>query len=59
MLTDRNENGTVEREAILNMTLKGFNFIDMIKDEIEEACPGIVSCSDILVLATRGGIVLV
>ncbi|XP_055806637.1 putative Peroxidase 48 [Solanum dulcamara] len=58
LLADRNENGTVEREAIPNMTLKGFNFIDTIKDEIEEACPGIVSCSDILVLATRDGIVL-
>nr|XP_016512590.1 PREDICTED: putative Peroxidase 48 isoform X2 [Nicotiana tabacum]XP_016512591.1 PREDICTED: putative Peroxidase 48 isoform X2 [Nicotiana tabacum] len=31
----------------------------MIKDEIEEECPRIVSCSDILVLATRDGIVLV
>nr|XP_016451630.1 PREDICTED: putative Peroxidase 48 isoform X1 [Nicotiana tabacum] len=53
-----NENGTVERDAIPNRTLKGFDFIDMIKDEIEEACPGVVSCSDILVLATRDGIVL-
>ncbi|PHU26958.1 hypothetical protein BC332_05290 [Capsicum chinense] len=51
-------NGTVERDAIPNKTLKGFDFIDMIKDEIEEACPGVVSCSDILVLATRDGIVL-
>nr|XP_018632817.1 putative Peroxidase 48 isoform X2 [Nicotiana tomentosiformis] len=54
-----NENGThVEREAIPNRTLKGFDIIDMIKDEIEEKCPGIVSCSDILVLATRDGIAL-
>uniref|UniRef100_M1AYE6 Peroxidase n=2 Tax=Solanum tuberosum TaxID=4113 RepID=M1AYE6_SOLTU len=58
LLADRNENGTVEREAIPNRTLKGFNFIDTIKDEIEEECPGVVSCSDILVLATRDGIVL-
>lgn len=58
LLADRNENGTVEREAIPNRTLKGFNFIDTIKDEIEEACPRVVSCSDILVLATRDGIVL-
>ncbi|XP_070023544.1 putative Peroxidase 48 isoform X1 [Nicotiana sylvestris] len=59
LLADSNENGTVEREAIPNRTLKGFDIIDMIKDEIEEECPGIVSCSDILVLATRDGIVLV
>lgn len=31
----------------------------MIKEEIEKACPGVVSCADILVLATREGIVLV
>lgn len=58
LLDDSHENKTVEREAIPNRTLKGFNFIDTIKDEIEEACPGVVSCSDILVLAARDGIVL-
>ncbi|OIT37656.1 putative peroxidase 48 [Nicotiana attenuata] len=58
LLADSSKNETVEREAIPNRTLKGFNFIDMIKDEIEEACSGVVSCSDILVLATRDGVVL-
>ncbi|OIT36549.1 PREDICTED: putative Peroxidase 48 [Nicotiana attenuata] len=58
LLADSSKNGSVEREAIPNRTLKGFNFIDMIKDEIEEACSGVVSCSDILVLATRDGIIL-
>ncbi|XP_075105989.1 putative Peroxidase 48 isoform X1 [Nicotiana tabacum] len=58
IVSSGNENGTVEREAIPNRTLKGFDIIDMIKDEIEEECPRIVSCSDILVLATRDGIVL-
>ncbi|XP_019226938.1 PREDICTED: putative Peroxidase 48 isoform X2 [Nicotiana attenuata] len=58
LLADNSKNETIEREAIPNRTLKGFNFIDMIKDEIEEACPEVVSCSDILVLATRDGIVL-
>ncbi|XP_019225532.1 PREDICTED: putative Peroxidase 48 [Nicotiana attenuata] len=57
LLADSNENGTVEREAFPNRTLKGFDI--MIKDEIEKECPGTVSCSDILVLATRDGIVLV
>nr|XP_016434456.1 PREDICTED: putative Peroxidase 48 [Nicotiana tabacum] len=47
LLADSSKNGTVEREAIPTRTLKGFNFIDMIKDEIEEACSGVVSCSDI------------
>ncbi|KAA8542838.1 hypothetical protein F0562_023990 [Nyssa sinensis] len=53
-----NENHSIEKRAIPNLTLKGFNFIDKIKEELESACPGVVSCADILVLATRDGIVL-
>ncbi|KAK4343181.1 hypothetical protein RND71_038997 [Anisodus tanguticus] len=42
LLADSNRNGTVEREAIPNWSLKGFDFIDMIKDD-----------SDILVTAAK------
>lgn len=45
--------------TVPNRTLKGFEKLDMIKEEIENLCPGIVSCADILDLATREGIILV
>ncbi|KAG5546884.1 hypothetical protein RHGRI_018897 [Rhododendron griersonianum] len=53
-----NNNQSTEKDAIPNSTLKGFDFIDAIKEELEDSCPGIVSCSDILVVSTRDSIVL-
>ncbi|KAK3042635.1 hypothetical protein RJ639_000887 [Escallonia herrerae] len=58
LLDDSSGNRSAERQAIPNKTLKGFNFIDAIKEELEKACPGVVSCADIVVLATRDGIAL-
>ncbi|KAK6934653.1 hem peroxidase [Dillenia turbinata] len=56
-----NPNSTAERNAIPNRTLRGFEYIDQIKEAVEKNCPGpgIVSCSDILAMATRDGIVLI
>ncbi|XP_059639572.1 putative Peroxidase 48 [Cornus florida] len=53
-----NKNHSIEKDAIPNKTLKGFNHIDLIKEELEEVCPGVVSCADILVLATRDGVLM-
>ncbi|KAK4771249.1 hypothetical protein SAY87_031781 [Trapa incisa] len=53
-----NQSHQIEKDAVPNRTLKGFEKIDMIKEEIESHCPGVVSCADILALATREGIVL-
>ncbi|PSR96123.1 Peroxidase [Actinidia chinensis var. chinensis] len=47
-----------EKEAPPNETLKGFDLIDIIKSDLEEACPGIVSCADVLVLAARESVAL-
>ncbi|XP_058192466.1 putative Peroxidase 48 [Rhododendron vialii] len=47
-----------EKESPPNETLKGFDVIDIIKSELEEACPGIVSCADILVFAARESVAL-
>ncbi|GFP92754.1 putative peroxidase 48 [Phtheirospermum japonicum] len=51
-------NQSTERQAAPNLTLKGFNYVDIIKELLESECPGVVSCADILVLATRDALVL-
>lgn len=47
-----------EKVAIPNQTVTGFDFIDKLKSLLESACPGIVSCADIVALATRDSIVV-
>uniref|UniRef100_A0A162A651 peroxidase n=1 Tax=Daucus carota subsp. sativus TaxID=79200 RepID=A0A162A651_DAUCS len=46
-----------ERFATPNRTVRGFDFIDRIKSLLEAACPGVVSCADIITLAARDSIV--
>ncbi|RZC75619.1 hypothetical protein C5167_051103 [Papaver somniferum] len=47
-----------EKDVIPNQSLKGFDVVDKIKSSVESVCPGVVSCSDILVLAARDSVVL-
>lgn len=48
-----------EKTAPQNSGLRGFAVIDRIKKILEDKCPGIVSCADILQLATKEAAALV
>jgi peroxidase len=52
---------TAERDADDNMSLapEGFNTVNAVKTAVEAACPGQVSCADILTIAARDAIALV
>ncbi|KAM7257925.1 hypothetical protein ACFE04_013666 [Oxalis oulophora] len=53
-----NSSNRLEKHAKPSQTLKGYKIIDSIKGQLENACPGVVSCADILALATREGVLL-
>ncbi|CAL9090769.1 unnamed protein product [Musa acuminata var. zebrina] len=56
VLLDSTANISAEKDAIPNRSLAGFEVIDQVKAALEKACPGRVSCADIVALAARDSV---
>ncbi|KAJ7975547.1 Peroxidase [Quillaja saponaria] len=51
VLLDSTKDNTAEKDSPANLSLRGYEIIDDIKEELENQCPGVVSCADILAMA--------
>ncbi|PSS26563.1 Peroxidase [Actinidia chinensis var. chinensis] len=59
LLLDDTPNMLGEKLALSNInSLRSYEVIDEAKDALEQICPGIVSCADIIVMAARDAVVL-
>ncbi|KAL2514643.1 Peroxidase 27 [Forsythia ovata] len=50
VLINSTSSNQAEKDAIPNQTLRGFQVIDAVKSAVEEKCPALVSCADIIAL---------
>ncbi|OIW07948.1 hypothetical protein TanjilG_20049 [Lupinus angustifolius] len=59
MLLDDTPTMLGEKLALSNInSLRSFEVIDEVKEALEKACPGIVSCADIIIMASRDAVAL-
>jgi peroxidase len=58
VLLDSTAGNPAERDAKPNKSLRGFGSVERVKAKLEAACPGTVSCADVLALMARDAVVL-
>ncbi|KAE8816040.1 Peroxidase 1 [Hordeum vulgare] len=58
VLLESTEGNVAEKDAKPNKSLRGFGSVERVKAKLEAACPGIVSCADVLALMSRDAVVL-
>ncbi|KAF8397144.1 hypothetical protein HHK36_016051 [Tetracentron sinense] len=59
ILLDDTSSFTGEKNAAPNQnSVRGFNVVDDIKSAVEKVCPGVVSCADVLAIASRDSVVI-
>ncbi|VAI72489.1 unnamed protein product [Triticum turgidum subsp. durum] len=58
VLLESTDGKVAEKDAKPNKSLRGFGSVERVKAKVEAACPGIVSCADVLTLMSRDAVVL-
>ncbi|KAI4324109.1 hypothetical protein L6164_023672 [Bauhinia variegata] len=59
MLLDDTSTMLGEKLSLSNIdSLRSYEVVDEIKESLEKACPGVVSCADIIIMASRDAIAL-
>eukprot|EP00249_Psilotum_nudum_P036880 c8942_g1_i1 orf=557-1831(+) len=58
ILIDSTPGNKAEKDGRPNLTIRGFDLIEEAKAAVEQQCPGIVSCADIIAFAVRDAVVL-
>jgi len=60
MLLDDTPTMLGEKLSLSNInSLRSFEVVDEVKEAVEKACPGVVSCADIIIMASRDAVALV
>ncbi|KAM6572693.1 hypothetical protein CsatA_016773 [Cannabis sativa] len=59
VLLNSTSKNQAEKAAIPNLSLTGFDVIDVAKSAVEKICPGVVSCADILSLVARDAVSMI
>ncbi|CAO1939244.1 unnamed protein product [Urochloa humidicola] len=52
----KSHNGTAQRDADPNSTVRGYEAIESLKAKVEASCPLVVSCADIMAMAARDAV---